>query len=68
MPLEEFIRILGEPTKRYKVQKGREDGERKKAPEEWVQWYHNPFGTHVAPFIRVRVEHGEVLALEAGRA
>lgn len=69
MKLEEFIKVLGEPTRKYQRPKGRMvNGKPEEGYEDWVEWYHNPGNRHVAPIIRVRVENGIVTRLEANRA
>lgn len=68
MTLNEFIKVLGEPTQRYYTKDGRVVGpEYEDRSDKWVEWCHNPRGMHVAPFIRVRVEDGAVKEVRAGR-
>ncbi len=68
MNLDEFVKVLGEPTKRYQTQKGRVVNGKSEGPhEDWLEWYHNPRGMHVAPLIRVRIEDGVIQELRAGR-
>jgi len=52
MALEELTAVLGEPADKY---------------DDWLDWYNNPKGLHVAPYIRVRVKEGRVMEIEAGR-
>ncbi len=67
--LDEFVKVLGEPTRRYRTRDGQIiTPEYQGQAEDWVEWHHNPQGMHVAPFIRVRVENGVVKELHAGRA
>ena len=68
MKLEDFVKILGEPTKQYHFRPRRVDEAKPKGQfEDWVEWYHNPQGKHVAPVIRVRIENGVVKELVADR-
>lgn len=69
MKLGDFIKVLGEPTRRYQIKNQHAVGVTTEGQDEyWVEWYHNPRGAHVAPVIRVRIEKGVVKELEADRA
>jgi hypothetical protein len=52
MTVAEAIQLLGEPTKR--------EGDR-------LQWYHNPLGMHVAPFVEILTRDNRVLSIRRGR-
>ena len=68
MKLDEFVKVLGEPTKRYKTQKGRiVEGKVEGQHEDWVEWHHSPLEMHAAPFIRVRIEDGHIKELVANQ-
>jgi hypothetical protein len=64
MRFDEFVNILGEPTSRWKRT---EDDDVENPMGDWAQWFHNPRGMHVAPFISVRIKNGVVICLYANR-
>jgi len=68
MRVEDMVAMLGEPAGRYQVQNGEIVGGKPEGqPADWLSWYHNERGMHVAPFVSVRIEGGVVKALKAGR-
>jgi len=52
MTVTDLMAVLGEPTNKY---------------DDWLDWYHNARGLHVAPYIRARMLNGCVKRIEAGR-
>ncbi len=59
--VEELVKLLGEPTTRYQSPKPG------KPAENWIGWYRNPRGLHVAPYLRARVVDGIVVEIRSGR-
>jgi hypothetical protein len=52
MSEHEVLAYLGPPTDRS---------------NDWLTWYHNPTGRHVAPYVYVKLCEGHVCELRAGR-
>jgi hypothetical protein len=68
MKLGDFVKVLGEPTRRYQIKNQHAvDVTPEGQDEYWVKWYHNPRNAHVAPVIRARIEKGIVKELQADR-
>jgi hypothetical protein len=68
MRVEDIVAMLGEPAGRGQTQSGKTvQGKPEGQYEDWLSWYHNERGMHVAPIISVRIEDGIVKELKAGR-